>query len=75
MEVKATAASVEAMAKKLLFDAEKLASECDDDHATAKHLHLAAEFLKIVAELEQAGIEHSDAVMITTLIGQREKRW
>lgn len=71
----ATAASVKALSMKILRDSNMLQAESDDNLEVSKHLETAAKYLKIVAEMEQAGIEHSDAAMITMLIGLREKLW
>ena len=74
MEV-ATAASLKALSKEALIEANKLQSESGDNLDAAKHFEVASKFLGIMAELEMAGIEHTDAAMITMLIGLRERSW
>jgi len=71
----ATAASVNAQSMKLLHDARMLEEEAKKNIDVSEHLDTASHFLRVVAELEQAGIEHSDATMITLLIGLRERKW
>lgn len=74
MEV-ATCASLKALSKEALAEAASLQNEADDNLDTAKHFEVASKFLGIMAELEMAGIEHTDAAMITMLIGLRERSW
>ena len=72
---RATCASIEALKKEALEEARHLQAEADDNFDVAKHFETASKFLGIMAELEMAGIEHTDAAMITMLIGLRERSW
>ena len=73
MEV--TPLAIKRMADDCMKDAFNLQKEADDNHEVAKHLEKAARFLEVATELEMAGIEHTDAMMITLLLSLRDKVW
>lgn len=71
----ATAASVKAVAMRIDNDAKILDQEREQNILMSRHLKMAAMFLEIVEELETAGVNHSDAMMIANLIMERKREW
>ena len=65
--------TLKGLAEMALFNAEKLHSGACSDREKESILRTASDFLKRVEQLETVGVEHSDAMMISLLLGMRNR--